>query len=456
MQTLQLTLEWGVVLFAGALAVGTGLLFGMFPAIHSTRPNLIGVLRANSGQPSGARAAARFRTSLVTVQIALSMALLISAGLFLKSLTNVSRIDLGIRIANVITFGISPSLNGYDSTQSRQLFERVEAELAALPGVTAVSASMIALMAGNSWGNDVLVEGFERGPDTDANSRFNEIGAGYFKTLGVPLLAGREFTESDVVGSGKVAVVNEAFAKKFNLGRDAVGKWMARGRDQSRNAFGDGDSLDMQIVGLVQNAKYNSVKDEIPPVFYTPYRQDPRVGFMNFYVRSALPPEQVLRSVPTVIARLDRNLPVNELKTLPQQVRENIFLDRMISTMSASFAVLATLLAAIGLYGVLAYTVEQRTREIGLRMALGADGSRVRGMVMKQVGIMLLIGGVVGIAAAVGLGRAAGSLLFGLEGNDPLVIGVATTLLVAVALGAGFVPALRASRVDPMQALRYE
>jgi predicted permease len=448
MQTLQLTLEWGVVLFAGALAVGTGLLFGMFPAIHSTRPNLIGVLRANSGQPSGARAAARFRTSLVTVQIALSMALLISAGLFLKSLTNVSRIDLGVRIDNVITFGISPSLNGYDSTQSRLLFERVEEELAALPGVTAVSASMIALMAGNSWGNDVLVEGFERGPDTDANSRFNEIGAGYFKTLGVPLLAGREFTESDVVGSGKVAVVNEAFAKKFNLGRDAVGKWMARG--------GDGDSLDMQIVGLVQNAKYNSVKDEIPPVFYTPYRQDPRVGFMNFYVRSALPPEQVLRSVPTVIARLDPNLPVDELKTLPQQVRENIFLDRMISTMSASFAVLATLLAAIGLYGVLAYTVEQRTREIGLRMALGADGSRVRGMVMKQVGIMLLIGGVVGIAAAVGLGRAAGSLLFGLEGNDPLVIGVATMLLVVVALGAGFVPALRASRVDPMQALRYE
>ena len=447
-QTLQLTLEWGVVLFAGALAVGTGLLFGMFPAIHSTRPNLIGVLRANTGQPSGARAASRFRTSLVTVQIALSMALLISAGLFLKSLTNVSRIDLGIRIDNVVTFGISPSLNGYDSTQSRLLFERVEEEMAALPGVTAVSASMIALMAGNSWGNDVLVEGFERGPDTDANSRFNEIGAGYFKTLGVPLLAGREFTESDVVGSGKVAVVNEAFAKKFNLGRDAVGKWMARG--------GDGDSLDIQIVGLVQNAKYNSVKDEIPPVFYTPYRQDPRVGFMNFYVRSALPPEQVLRSVPTVIARLDPNLPVDELKTLPQQVRENIFLDRMISTLSASFAVLATLLAAIGLYGVLAYTVEQRTREIGLRMALGADGSRVRGMVMKQVGIMLLIGGVVGIAAAVGLGRAAGSLLFGLEGNDPLVIGVATMLLVAVALGAGFVPALRASRVDPMQALRYE
>ena len=447
-QSLQLNLDWNVIAFAGVLAVGTGVLFGMFPAIHSTRPNLIGVLRANSGQPSGARAAARFRNSLVTVQIALSMALLISAGLFLKSLTNVSRVDLGVRIDNVITFGVSPSLNGYDSTQSRQLFERVEQELAALPGVTGVTAGMVALMAGNNWGNDVSVEGFERGPDTDANSRYNEIGTNYFKTLGVPLLAGREFTESDVVGSGLVAVVNEAFAKKFNLGRDAVGKWMARG--------GVDDSLNILIVGLVPNLKYSDVKDSVPPVFYMPYRQNARLGFNNFYVRSAVPPEQILRAVPTVMSRIDPNLPVEQLKTLPQQVKENIFLDRMISTLSASFAVLATLLAAIGLYGVLAYTVAQRTREIGLRMALGADGGRVRGMVLRQVSMMLLIGGVLGIAAAFGLGRAAGSLLFGLEGFDPVVFGAATLLLGMVALGAGYLPALRASRVDPMQALRYE
>jgi predicted permease len=447
-QALQLTMDWGVVLFAAVLAIGTGLLFGLFPAIHSTRPNLIGVLRANTGQPSGARSAARFRTSLVTVQIALSMALLISAGLFLKSLANVSRVDLGIRIDNVIAFGISPSLNGYDSVQSRQLFERVEQELAALPGVTGVAAGMVPLLSGSNWGNSVSVEGFERGPDTDAGSRYNEIGPGYFKTLGVTLLAGREFTDSDVLGSGKVAVVNEAFAKKFGLGRDAVGKWMAQG--------GIEDSLDVQIVGLVQDAKYSDVKDEIPPVYYVPYRQNPRLGFNNFYVRSALPPEQILRAVPTVISRLDPNLPVEELKTLPQQVRENIFLDRMISTMSAAFAVLATLLAAIGLYGVLAYTVSQRTREIGLRMALGAEAGRVRGMVLKQVSLMIAIGGVIGIIAAIALGRAAGSLLYGLKGWDPIVIASSTLLLGVVALGAGYVPAMRASRVDPMQALRYE
>jgi predicted permease len=444
--TLQLTLDGQVVMFAAALAIGTGLLFGMFPAIHSTRPDLIAALRATSGQPSGARAAARFRTSLVTVQIALSMALLISAGLFVKSLTNVSRVDLGIRPENVITFGLSPRLNGYDSTRSRQLFERVEQELAAVPGVTSVTASLVPLLAGSNWGTDVSVEGFERGPDTDANSRYNEVGPGYFKALGVPLLAGREFTESDVLTSGRVAVVNETFARKFNLGRDAVGKWMSQGDD----------SLDIQIVGLVEDAKYSSVKDTTPPVFYTPYRQDARAGFMNFYARTSLPPDQLLRAVPRVIAQLDPNLPVEELKTLPQQIRENVFLDRMISTLSASFAVLATLLAAIGLYGVLAYTVAQRTREIGLRMALGADGGRVRRMVLRQVSWMILIGGVIGIAAAVALGRYAGSLLFELQGYDPVVIATATVVLAIVALGAGYIPARRASRVDPMQALRYE
>jgi predicted permease len=444
---LRFSLDGTVVMFAAALAIGTGLLFGMFPAIHSTRPDLISTLRGTSGQTSGARAAARFRTSLVTVQIALSMALLTSAGFFVKSLINVSRIDLGIRADNVITFGLSPQLNGYDSTRSRQLFERVEQELAAVPGVTAVTASLVPLLAGSNWGTSVSVEGFEAGPDTDVNSRYNEVGPGYFKALGVPLLAGREFTESDGLSSGQVAVVNETFAKKFNLGRDAVGKWMSTDDD---------DSLDILIVGLVQDAKYSDVKDTIPPVFYTPYRQDARIGFINFYARSALPPDQLLRSVPRVIAQLDPNLPVEDLKTLPQQIRENIFLDRMISMLSASFAVLATLLAAIGLYGVLAYTVAQRTREIGLRMALGADGGRVRGMVLRQVSWMILIGGVIGIAAAVALGRAAGSLLFELQGNDPIVIATATLLLAVVALGAGYIPALRASRVDPMQALRYE
>jgi len=446
---LALDLRPSVVLFAGAVAIATGFLFGMYPALHSTRPDLMTLVRAGSGQPSGARAAARFRSSLVTAQIALSMALLVGAGFFIKSLSNVSRIDLGINTENVVTFGVSPVLNGYEPEDSRNLFGRMEEELAAIPGVTGVSAAMIPILSGSNWGTDVSVEGFESGPDIDSNARFNILGAGYFSTLDIPLLAGREFTQADALGAPQVAVVNEAFTRKFGLnGRDAVGKWMST---TSRTT-----DLDMQIVGLIGDTKYSDVKQEAQPLFFTPYRQRESIGSITFYLRTSLEPSSVIRAIPEVVKRLDGNLPVEELKTLEQQVSENIVLDRLISTLSASFAVLATILAAIGLYGVLAYTVAQRTREIGLRMALGADSQRVRRMVLWQVGKMTIIGGALGIVAGLLLGRAARSILFGLEGNDPLVVAIVTVLLAGVSLGAGYLPALRASRVDPMRALRYE
>ena len=447
---IALELRPSVMLFAGALAIGTGLLFGMYPALHSTRPDLMTILRSDSGQPSGARAAARFRSSLVTAQIALSMALLFAAGLFIKSLMNVSRVDLGLNAQNVVTFRVSPVLNGYEPERSRILFERVESELAAIPGVTGVSAARVPLLAGSNWGTSVSVEGFEYGPDIDVNSRFNQVGTAYFSTLGIPLLAGREFTPSDAANAAQVAVVNEVFTTKFGLdSREAVGKWMS-------TSAGHNAELDIQIVGVIGGAKYSDVKRETPPLFFTPYRQDESIGSITFYARTAVEPAQVLRAIPEVIRGLDPNLPVEGLKTLEQQVKENVMLDRLISTLSAAFAALATLLAAVGLYGVLAYTVAQRTREFGLRMALGADGSRVRGMVLRHVGRMTGIGATVGLVAALGLGRAAQSQLFGLEGHDPMVVAVVVVLLAGVALGAGYVPALRASRVDPMRALRYE
>jgi predicted permease len=444
--SLQFELQLPVVLFAGVLSLATGVLFGLFPALHSTRPDLVSTIKAQAGQPSGARAAARFRTTLVTAQIALSMALLISAGLFIKSLMNVSRVDLGVKVDDVVTFGVSPHLNGYDTAHVRTFFERMEEELSTLPGVTGVGASMVPLLSGSNWGSSVSVQGFERGPDTDTHANYNEISAGYFRTLGIPLMAGREFTAADAAGAPKVVIVNEAFAKKFNLGREAVGKRMSTG----------GSELNLEIIGIVQNAKYSEVRQELPPVFFMPYRQSDRLGTMHFYVRSSLDPAQTLRSVPTVVSRLDANLPLEDLKTMPQQVRENVFMDRMVSTLAAAFALLATLLAAVGLYGVLAYTVSQRTREIGLRMALGADAARMRRMILKQVGWMTLIGGAIGIVGAYYLGKGAETLLFELKGHDPTVIAASVVVLALVAFGAGYIPAYRASRVHPMQALRYE
>jgi predicted permease len=445
-RTLQFELDLPVLLFAAVLTLGTGLLFGLFPALHSTRPDLMSTLKGQAGQPSGARAAARFRTALATAQIALSLALLVGAGLFLKNLFNVSRVDLGLKADNVITFGVAPILNGYTPQRSRDLFERLEDQLSALPGVAGVTASMVPLLAGSNWASDVSVEGYKYGPDTDMNSRYNEIGPDYFRTLGIPLLSGREFTRSDSAARPKVAIVNEAFAKKFNLGREAVGK-----RIGSRDG-----KLDIEIVGLARDAKYSQVKAEVPPQFFRPYRQDEELGFLILYVRTAQGPEQLLSTVPKVVARLDPNLPVENLRTMPQQVRENVYLDRAISVLSSAFAGLATLLAAVGLYGVLAYTVVQRTREIGLRMALGASPAQIRTMVLRQVGVMTLIGATIGLAAAVGLGRLAQSLLYNLSGNDPGVLAGSAVALALVAFCAGIAPAHRASQVDPMEALRYE
>ena len=447
-QGLAVSLDGQVLLFAAGVTVGTGVLFGLFPAIHSTRPDLAAVLKGQDGKTSGTRAAARFRVGLATTQIALSMALLVAAGLFTRSLFNISRVDLGLNIDNLVTFGLSPELNGYTPERTRMLFEQLEDRLAATPGVAAVTSSMVPVLGGSNWGTGVRVQGFQSGPDIDSNARYNEVGAGYFKTMGIPLISGREFTRADSLKAPKVAIVNEAFAKKFNLGRDAVGKLMG--------ADGDDDQLDTQIVGLVQDAKYSEVKGQVPPLFFRPYAQDDRLGSASVYVRTSLDPNQFLATLPRVVAQLDPNLPLENLRTMPQQVRQNVFLDRFITLLSAAFAALATLLAAIGLYGVLAYTVAQRTREIGLRMALGAEPARVRGMILRQVTLMTIVGGAIGLAGAVWIARLAESLLFEMKGHDPVVLAGSAIVLAGVSLLAGFLPARRASRIDPMRALRYE
>jgi len=316
--------------------------------------------------------------------------------------------------------------------------------------VEAASASMVPVLAGSSWGTSVSVDGFHWEPGVDAGSRYTFVGPGFFSTMGIALVAGREFTESDDAGAPRVAVVNETFARKFGIeGPGAVGTFMAM---NSSNA----DELDIRIVGVIQDAAYNDVKSQAQPILYIPYRQAENVGTLYYYARAAGDPSSILRAIPPLVSRMDSNLPVEDLKTMEQQVAESIFLDRFISILSAAFAVLATLLASVGLYGVLAYTVAQRTREIGLRMALGAGRGSVQKLVLGTVIRMLVFGGVAGLVAAWFLGRVSQSLLFGMEGVDAVVLSLVTALLATVALGAGYLPALRASRVDPMVALRYE
>ena len=446
----HMSVSWAAVGFAGLLSLATGLALGLFPALHRTRPDLVTAMRNNSGKLSGGRTARRFRTSLATAQVALAMALLMSAGLFLKSLWKIKRVDLGVNVERLVTFSLDPEASGYDSVRSRALFDRVEQELAAIPGAVAVASTMVPLIAGSNWNNGVKVEGYTpENSDERVSSSFNAVDAGFFRAINVDILAGREFTDADISGRPKVAIVNEAFVKRFKLGANPVGKRMAVGR-------ADSIPLDIEIVGLVRDFKYSNVKRDIPPVFFRPHRQMSGVGEMNFYVRTDGDPNAIVRAIPAVVRRVDGMLPVDGLRTMPEEIRRNTFEDRMISTLSSVFALLATLLAAVGLYGVLAYSVAQRTREIGVRMALGANAPQVRALVLRQVGLMVLVGGAIGLAGAVALGKVAQSMLYQMSGADPVVMVAAVVTLSLVALSAGYVPALRASRVDPMQALRYE
>lgn len=449
---LHYNIDGTLLLFTAALTIGTGFLFGLIPALQSTRPDLYSALKGQAAQAGGARTPARFRAGLATAQIGMSMMLLITAGLFTKSLLNLGKVELGLKTDHVVTFYVSPGLNGYSANRTIAMFQRIEDELRALPGVTGVTTSTIPLLAGQNWGSRITVEGFENQPITeaDAQSKLTLIGPEYFSTFEIPLLAGREFTRADAANAEKVAIVNEQFAKKFHLGRDVIGKRISV-------ALLDSAPLpDTEIIGLARDSKYSHVRGDVPPVVFRPYRQASDLTGIAFYVRTSLDPKEMLKTLPAIIGKIDPNLPLEDVKTLPEQVLQDFTAERLISILSALFAVLATALAAIGLYGVLSYVVAERTKEIGVRIALGAAPARIYTMVLRNVGWMTLIGGTAGLAAAIAGGRFAESLLFNLNGHDPVILGLSAILLCLVALGAGFIPARRASRIDPLKALRYE
>jgi predicted permease len=430
--------------FTALTAIATVLLFGLFPALQLARAEPIAALRGESGQ-AGTRSGNRFRAGLATSQIAFSMASLVLAGLFAKSLANIDSEDLGMQVDALAVFSIAPASRGYEPGRMAVLYDNLEEQLAALPGVTAVASSLVPMLANSDWSSNVSVEGHQNQPE-DPSTSYNKVGVGFFDTFDITLLAGRDFSRADNADAPKVAIVNRSFIQRYGLPENPIGR---------RMAVGSTEQLDVEIIGVVADSKYNNVKAAQGPLFFLPRRQEPSPA-MHFYVRSAVPPETLLPQLEALVARLDPDLPVTGLRTLPQQIALTIVTERFVGMLSATFALLSTLLAALGLYGVLSFTLSQRTREIGLRLALGAAPRRLAAMLLSQVGRMTLVGGLLGLGVAILAGRAAQSLLFGVDGHDPAVLVAAIVLLALVALASGALPARRAARIDPMTALRHE
>jgi predicted permease len=314
--------------------------------------------------------------------------------------------------------------------------------------VDAAAAAQEPLMTNSDTSSTIRVEGYEPKEDEDMNPNFNYVSPGFFSTVGVPLLSGRDFADTDVAGAPQVAIVNETFAKHFFKDKDPIGQHIGLGRRGKENPIA--------IVGLVHDSKASNLREKPKRFVFIPYAQAEEIGQLTYYVRGRLDPAVLGNRVRALVREADAGLPVTEMKTMQAQIRESLFVDRMVAALSAAFGFLATLLAAIGLYGVMSYAVSLRTREIGIRVALGAERRTVLMMVLREVAVLALIGVAIGLPSGYGLGRIVESQLFGLRAHDPLTFAVATVTLLLAALLAGYVPAARATRVDPLVALRYE
>src|SRR5262245_5910416 len=436
-----------VVLFTFALSALTGLLFGLAPALQATRGDLASTLKDEAAAVIGGSRGFRIRQGLVVAQVALSLLLLIGAGLFTHSLVNLRSLDPGFAAERVLAFTVHPALSGRPLGARVQMVEAIREEIAAEPGVASVSLAEVGLMTGSDYSNTVSVEGYSAKEDEDMNPQFNGVGPGFFATLGIPLVSGRDLSAADAAGAPKVAVVNQTFARYFFGSGDPLGRRFALGRS---------GPYDVTIVGVVRDGKTASLRETPFRFVYTPFSQSAGLGEVTYYVRTAVDPTALGPRLRRVVANVDTSLPVTDMKTLRAQIGESLFVERLVAALSAAFGLLATLLAAVGLYGVMSYGVTLRTREIGVRMALGAERRAVLLLVLQEVVALAAVGVAVGLPAGYGVGRLIESQLFGVTARDPATFAIATFALSLSALLAGYLPAARAMRVDPVVALRYE
>jgi len=442
--------------FTLAVTVATGLLFGLVPAWRSTQPELAPTLKSEAGSVVGGSQAGA-RKALVVSQVALSLLLLIAAGLFVRSLHNLMTVNPGIEVSRLIEFSIDPGVIGYDDERGAALDKAILARLRAVPGVTAVAMGSSALFQGGSWNSTFTLEGYRPSGNDRVIAHNNSVSPGYFQTLGMRLVAGRDFDERDEqpltikdMAPWRTAIANEAFVRKYMDGNSASapGRHFGFGRDP-------GTPTPIEIVGVVSDAKYRSLRGEVEPQMFFP-RVTNGGGNGIVYVRTGQDPGAMFQTLRRVVREAEPNLPIATMQSFEDRIDRSLTNERLIASLSIVFGVLATLLAMIGLYGVMAYSVTRRTREIGIRMALGALSSSVARMILREVAILVAIGIVIALPAAWAASRSIASQLYGLTPTDPTTIVLATVCLITVAAAAGLIPALRAARVNPIGALRHE
>jgi len=445
--SIQASPDARILAFTFGLAVITGILFGLAPALQSTRTDVAPVLKDQAGSVIGGGQTNR-RRILVAVQFTLSLLLLAGAGLFVRSLSNLHLLDPGFDTANVVQFSVGPRSLGYTDATTAAFYRKLEERIRALPGVKGMGISNMTLLTGNEWDNTITIEGYTSKPGEDMGPHFNAVNGNFFDTLGIKLIAGRVFNERDERNAPKVAVVNQSFARRYFGNASPIGHRFGNGGDP-------GTVTDTEIIGVVADHRYESLRDEIPREVYLCELQ--REAYGNaIYVRTTARPENAFTAIRGAVRELDANLPIVNMKTMNQQLEDSLVTERLVATLSVVFGALATVLAIIGLYGVMSYTVARRSKEIGIRMAIGANSGDVVWLVMREVAMLAVAGVAVGLPAAIVLARVVRSQLYGVEPSDPMSIALATLLLCTVAMAAGYMPARRAAGYDPVRVLRTE